>query len=253
MKLRKLLIQRMPGFEEKGFELVDLSDQLNVITGPNASGKTTACRAIQGLLWPETLSGFTPVSLAGEWVEDGEPLRVDLEGSKSSWQRDGLPSEILPLPGPHLAQCFTVTIDDLFAGSQTDDDLAARIAREMAGGYDLTAVRNLDAFKLSRTHGRKELKELENTKKEMGRITTEQQALRTEEEELGILEEQEKEARTAQARLGTLKDARDLINVRDNISEAQHVHGDFPKSIELLLGDEAQKLEQIRDDLDEAA
>jgi len=243
----------MPGFEEKGFELAGLSDQLNVITGPNASGKTTACRAIQGLLWPETLRGVSPVSLAGEWAGHGETLRVELEGPNSSWQRDGVPSEMPPLPGFHVASCFTVTIDDLFTGSKMDADLAERVTREMAGGYDLKSVRNLEAFKLPRTHGWKELKELENAKRAVGRITTEQQALRAEEEELAKLEEEEKEARTAQARLTTLQDARGLIDVRAEISEAEHMLGGFPKGMELLHGDETQRLEQIQNDLDNAA
>jgi len=253
MKLRKLSIRRMPGFEEKGFELTSLSDGLNVITGPNASGKTTACRSIQGLLWPETLRDASPVSLAGEWVENGEKLSVELEGPDSAWQCDGVPSEGPALPGFHVASCFNVTIDDLFAGSKTDAGLAERVAREMAGGYDLKAVRNIEVFRISRTHGRKELKQLENAKREVWRITTEQQALRTEEDELGALKEKEKEARTAQARLATLQDARDLIDVRARISEAEHILGNFPKGMDLLHGDEAERLEQIQSDLRDAA
>ena len=252
MKLRKLSIRRMPGFEERGFELVGLSDQLNVITGPNASGKTTACRSIQGLLWPETLSGVTPVSLAGDWEDNGKSLLVDLEGPNSTWQRDGVPSEMPPLPGIHVASCFTVTMDDLFSGSKTDDGLAERVAREMTGGYDLKSVRNLELFRLSRTHGRKELQGLDTAKVAVGRITTEQTALRAEEDQLAKFEEEEKEARTAHSRLTTLQDAKDLIDVRSQISEAQHILGEFPEGMDLLHGDESQRLEQVRTDLNAA-
>jgi exonuclease SbcC len=252
MKLRKLSIRRMPGFEERGFELVGLSDQLNVITGPNASGKTTACRSIQGLLWPETLSGVAPVSLAGDWEENGKSLVVDLEGANSTWQCDGVPSEMPPLPGVHVASCFTVTIDDLFSGSKTDVGLAERVAREMAGGYDLKSVRNLELFRLSRTHGRKELQGLEAAKVAVGRITTEQTALRAEEDQLAKFEEEEKEARTAHSRLTTLQDAKDLIDVRSQISEAKHILGEFPEGMYLLHGDESQRLQQVRTDLNAA-
>lgn len=252
MKLRKLSIRRMPGFEERGFELIRLSNQLNVITGPNASGKTTACRSIQGLLWPETLSGVTPVSLAGDWEENGKSLRVALEGPNSTWQRDGIPSELPPLPGIHVASCFTVTIDDLFSGSKTDDGLAERVAREMTGGYDLNSVRNLGLFRLSRTHGRKELQGLDTAKVAVGRITTEQTALRAEEDQLAKFEEEEKEARTAHSRLAALQDANDLIDVRSQISEAKHILGEFPEGMDLLQGDESQRLEQVRADLNAA-
>ena len=253
MKLRKLSIRRMPGFEEKGFEMAGLSDGLNVITGPNASGKTTACRAIRGLLWPETLGGASPVSVAAEWADKGPILRVELERRSLMCQRDGLSCEMPPLPGAHVAGCFTVTVDDLFTGSETDGSLAERAAREMAGGYDLNAVRRLDVFDLPRTHGRKDLKEFENAKKEARRITTDQQALRTEEEELGRIEKQEKEARMAQARLASLAEARNLVEVRAEISKAGSILEGCPEGMELLSGDEEKRLEQIRSDLARAS
>ncbi len=252
MKLRKLSIRRMPGFEEKGFVIEGLGAGLNVVTGPNASGKTTACRAIQGLLWSETLSGISPVSLAADWAEESKTLRVELEGSKLKWQRNGMPCETPLLPGTHVASCFTVTIDDLFFGSKADTGFVERVACEMAGGYDLNSVRNINAFKISRTRGNKELKELENAKKEVGRIAVAQRALLVEEEDLDEFEKQEREARTAQARLTTLQDARDLIGIRSSISEAEHILGDFPKGMELLHGDEVRRLEQIQNDLDNA-
>lgn len=252
MKLRKLSILRMPGFEEKGFAIEGLGDGLNVVTGPNGSGKTTACRAIQGLLWPETLSKVSPVLLAADWAEESKTLRVELEGSKVKWQRNGMPCDAPLLPGTHVASCFTVTIDDLFFGSKADTGFVERVAREMAGGYDLNSVRNIDAFKISRTRGNKELKELEKAKREVGRIAVAQQALRVEEEDLGKFEKQEREARTAQARLTTLQDAQDLTDIRSSISEAEHLLGDFPKGMELLHGDEVRRLEQIQNDLDNA-
>ena len=67
MKLHKLSVLRMPGFEARGFDLEDLSGGLNVVIGPNASGKTTACRAIQGILWPETLMGVSRYP----WLQNG--------------------------------------------------------------------------------------------------------------------------------------------------------------------------------------
>ncbi|MCY2925270.1 MAG: AAA family ATPase, partial [Planctomycetota bacterium] len=105
MKIRSLAIRRMPGFETAGFDLSDLSEGLNLIIGPNASGKTTVCHAIRGLLWPEELAGLSPVSLASDWADGANAWRLELEGSRATCQRNGVPADRPPLPAPNLARC----------------------------------------------------------------------------------------------------------------------------------------------------
>jgi len=253
VKLRRLSIRRMPGFEQIGFELgrpgEELSEGLNLVVGPNASGKTTACRAIQGLLWPETARDLSPVSLLGEWVDGGHLLRTELEGREPSCQRDGVPAEMPPLPGPHLADCFTVTIDDLF--DETDTRLAEQVAREMVGGYDLGAVRRSDELRLSRSHGRKEAQELREAQQKAKHLAGEQEQLRTEENELESLEKRKNGARTAQARLARLQDVRELIRLRDETNKAEALLATFPEGMDQLRGNEAEVLEQLRADLEE--
>jgi hypothetical protein len=243
----------MPGFEKKGFTLEDLSSGLNIIIGPNASGKTTACRAIQGLLWPEILEGISPIALIAEWIYNGERLRLEIEGRNSTCQRGGIPTDRPPLPAPHLAGCFTIGIDALFEGGETDAKLADRVAREMAGGYDLKALRGLDSLKLSRRPGRKSFRKFNEAKNGVGLITAEQQKLRIEEEELEGLEKQEREAREAETRLATLEEAAQLIGIRSEISKVESSIEDLPEEMESLNGDERGKLTQIRSDLETAA
>ena len=52
MKLRRLEIGLLPGID-KGFELKDLDDGMNVIIGPNGIGKSSLSRALVSLLWRE--------------------------------------------------------------------------------------------------------------------------------------------------------------------------------------------------------
>ena len=250
MKIQKLSIRRMPGFEKGGFDLPELGDGLNLIIGPNASGKTTTCRAIRGLLWPETLAKCSPVSLVGQWVDDGCVLRLEMEGAHRACQRDGVPGEPPPLPGTHLASCFTITVDDLFTDTATDSDLAGNVAREMAGGYDLGAIRQLDLLKLPSRHGRKERDNLKNAEQEAKAIQADQKLLQSREDELAGLEEQEREAQNAQARRATLDDVIELINLRDKIGQAEKTLEAFPENMDRLRGNEAESLEEIRGDLD---
>ena len=242
----------MPGFEQKGFDLPELSEGLNVVIGPNASGKTTACRAIRGLLWPETLAGASPISLVGDWADGEQVLRLELEGTRLSCQRDGVPVEKPPVPGPHLATCFTITIDDLFQGGETDADLAARISREMSGGYDLNAVRRSDMLDLSRRHGKKELQQLKEARHAANAIRAAHEALLREENELGELQQQAQAALDAQAHLARLANARELADVRVEITQAQANLDAFPAGMDLLRGNELENLQQIRADLDES-
>ncbi|NLZ00964.1 MAG: ATP-binding protein, partial [Pirellulaceae bacterium] len=54
---RSIEIRRMPGFQRGDLALPDLCAGINVIYGPNASGKTTLCRAIHRLLRPADPGG----------------------------------------------------------------------------------------------------------------------------------------------------------------------------------------------------
>ena len=47
----RIEIDRAPGISP-GFAIEHLSPELNIIFGPNASGKSTTARAIQALIWP---------------------------------------------------------------------------------------------------------------------------------------------------------------------------------------------------------
>ncbi len=208
MKLTGLTIRRMPGFEDSGIELRDLSNGLNLIVGPNASGKTTTCRSIRGLLWPETLAGLAPVSLVGHWGEDSRTVRIELVGNRRVCQIDGLESELPQLPPPHLAQCFTITVTSLLEASSNDSELAETVMREMAGGYDLEAV--LKSFTIAAGCGRKESKALSDAVYNVRQIQQEQQSLRDEETHLDDLETQSTESRRAQERLTRLEEARQL-------------------------------------------
>ena len=56
MKLVRLWIDRLPGIGE-GFEVAELDPGLNLVLGPNASGKSSLCRAVRALLYRESVVG----------------------------------------------------------------------------------------------------------------------------------------------------------------------------------------------------
>ena len=51
MRLRRIAIRRLPGIPRPGFELDGFADGINVVVGPNASGKTSIPRAVRAALY----------------------------------------------------------------------------------------------------------------------------------------------------------------------------------------------------------
>jgi uncharacterized protein YhaN len=252
MKLRKLLVHRMPGFEQGGFTLEPFGHGVTVIVGPNASGKTTACRAIRGLLWPESLKDAGWPVLDSTWEDAIGPLELKLEGSTRMCQRAGQPSSHAPLPPDHLADCFTVTVGDLFDETDVDKDLASQLAREMAGGFDLNALRTMDQFRIAPSLGRTEATALRGAREHVSTVESEQRALRAQEQELAQLQKQQRDANAAQARLKSVEHAGELLQVRDDIVQVQSALEGHPRGMEHITGQELEQLEQIEQDLDDA-
>jgi len=252
MKLRELHIHALPGFERRGFALNDLDAGLNVIVGPNGSGKTTTCRAIRGLIWPKLLDEERPVSIESIWDDRGEVLRIERLAERTAYQRDGATAVAPSLPGSQLADCFTVTVDNLFDGSRTDRQLAEQVARQMAGGYDVGAVRQSGLLKLPKRYGRDEAETLRKAEQEKKAVTAQQEKLREEEETLAELERQEQAARGAAARLERLDTVRRLARLKAELAETDAQLELFPPAMDRLQGDEPARLEQLGDDLAKA-
>lgn len=249
MKLRELHIRTMPGFEREGFALTALDAGLNVVVGPNGSGKTTTCRAIRGLIWPDTLDKVRPVSIESIWDDDGQVLRIERQAERTAYQRDGTTAAAPPVPGSHLAECFTVTVDDLFDGSRADQKLAERVARQMAGGYDLGAIRQGALLKLPARYGRTESDALRQAKEAVRQITAQQEHLRAEEATLAELEQREQATRGAEARHKRLDTVRELNRLKGQLAEINRQLEDFPSGMDRLQGDEPARLRQLATDL----
>ena len=116
MKLRRLSIGRLPGIDEP-FALKELGDGFNVIVGPNGIGKSSICRAVRALLWDEAApDGY--IAANALFHRDGQQWRVEREGSRHGWQRDGVAEPAPPLPVSHLDACFFLVLRDLLDASK---------------------------------------------------------------------------------------------------------------------------------------
>ena len=68
MKLKRLGIDRLPGIDQP-FEIESSGTGVHVVVGPNASGKSSICRAVESLYWDDRGPG--PADLRNRAVRTG--------------------------------------------------------------------------------------------------------------------------------------------------------------------------------------
>lgn len=249
MKLTRLNIRRMPGFESGGPKLDELSPGLNVVVGPNGAGKTTICRAIRGLLSPKTLAQTPTADIVGGWQDKQGLLHLEAQGQAVTAQRDGIDADPPAPLSSHLAHSFTITVEDLMLGDPTDKELAGLIAREMRGGYDLAAVKSEDPFSIGSRHGQNKHKIWRNTRETLQAAQAKQSELRKQEESLTEKEREKEEAAEARKTVAALDRAKELADTRAKFKEAQqNLKDKFPPDMEKIQGDEVERLTDLDKD-----
>ena len=139
MKLKRLAINRLPGISQP-FEIEAAGSGFHVVYGPNGIGKSSICRAVEGLYWDDRGSSQR-TSINGEFELGGETWWVEREGSRVRWQRGGEDSVPPNLPASHNHRCFFLRLRDLIDPSPDGtQDIASEIRRQMSGGFDLDQI-----------------------------------------------------------------------------------------------------------------
>ena len=260
MRLRRIAIHRLPGIPRPGFRLDGFGDGVNVIVGPNASGKTSIPRAVRAALYAGELArenvdveaAFTVADRPekGQREELGDRVvQAARAGATVTWTRNGQRIEAPPIPEHRFVSCYTLHIEDLLAGdADADADIALRIAREMAGGYDLGASREACGFHVPARAGQSEAKGLAAAEADLRRCQGVQRELLSDEQRLGALERERLDALDARGESELVERALGLLEKRCERIEIERRKEAFPPGLDLLRGDEAEGLSRLRDE-----
>ncbi len=139
MKLEALRIQRLPGLNDP-ITVESFGEDLTVVTGPNASGKSSLVRCLRLLLAPGR--GDPPdVLLQAEFSDGDQHWQVERFGRDTVWRRDGEPADAPLLPDAEALGGYFLAIDELLDLTGVDKAFTHRLQQELAGGYDLPALR----------------------------------------------------------------------------------------------------------------
>jgi energy-coupling factor transporter ATP-binding protein EcfA2 len=243
VKLIRLSVRRLPGIEDE-FTLESLAEGLNLVVGPNASGKTSLCRAARSFLFP-SFGELSPLEVAADVELSGEIFHVEREGEHILWQRGGVPCPPPDLPDAQAARCFTFGVADLLiGGDESESELAGEIRRLMAGGFDVHAVME-SSFATRPRHGRKEESRLREARRRVAAVLEEQRSLASQEARLQELSIARQESLRAQAELEPLRIALEAGLERQALGRLDEELSEVPVSIDSLRGNERELLDEL--------
>ena len=198
MKLVSVWLRRAPGLD-KGIEERRFTPGLNVVFGPNESGKSTLARAIQDTLWPEKKRPAELVDVETRWEHDGEQWSARHDGA-TTWAREGTVCPAPSIPGAEYRTAYRLHLRDLIAGERearkADDAFAQHIRATLDGGFDLSAR---VTPRRSGQHGRNDASALRSARRTRDVLEGERRLLANEVERLAEREAELAEAEAARA------------------------------------------------------
>jgi len=242
--LKELEINRMPGFP-KGLESLKLADNINVITGPNASGKSSTSRLMQQLIWPTKIKGFDASAIVKLENEDWSIL-MDSHAVKT--QRNGIDAKMNGIPTDVGSHRYLLPLHELI--KDDENDLAKEILKQSMGGYDLDeAGEDLVYSSSIKTTNNQPYRNIEQKDADFKEIRYNHEKLKKEEDKLNnLLSDREKAEYALSCK--TLLDLQ--INLKEDelkLEEYELQRKEYSSSMDLLSGDEIKRVEELEQDI----
>ncbi|MCE5198996.1 hypothetical protein LLG39_08470 [bacterium] len=237
----RLDIERMPGCDR--FTLDGLSSGINIISGPNASGKSTTARAITGLLWPSK-AGSEDEATASFYL-DGCECRVVLHKRRGSYIIGGTEEASCPHTVPEeRMQAYTLALPDLI--NSDNAEFARAIHQAASGGYDLDSAAaalqyRSDPYKP--TNHKNELKKHSDTVETIRKAEGE---LNNRESSLERLRARRAQADMAISQLKILNEALECAARSAEMLDAEAALDRFDARMDNLLPNDAETLQRLK-------
>ena len=130
--IKELSIKKMPGFPSGMKSISSLAKNINVIAGPNASGKSSTARIIQDMIWKQNIER---IQLQSRLLIDEKIWHIHIDNGHYSSQCNGIDDTISSIPAYDESKRYFLALHELIR--EDDKNLAAEILRETIGGYNL--------------------------------------------------------------------------------------------------------------------
>ena len=218
---------------------------VNLVYGPNASGKTTAALALQHLIWPEEAPAHG-LHAAGRLAAGNVSWAVEVDAGQV--RRDGVPPTGLPrLPSAQARNRYRLALHELLQAE--DRDLAGLVQREVNGGLDLDAARQALEFGVrTRTANLGEARSFRQAAARVRELQGFQSALRRQAQELATLRAQAAAARSARDRLTALDTVLEWRQRQADLAAAEAALAQFDPTLARLRGTELETVEALTEE-----
>ncbi len=242
MKLVRLAIRQLPGIDP-GFSIESIEPGVNLVTGPNAIGKSSLIRALRYVVAPAASGDPLALSLEADF-SNGTELTASRSGSARVWKSQGEVVDPPALPDRDSLHCYWLTMENLIHAGDDDQRLIEQIHQALAGGYDLKALR-AGSFERKPRVGQTESKALQEALRAMRAVETDYAQLQKREQRLPELEAEIAQARSARTEHEALDLALQLLERGREYREAEAVLSGFAHGMASLDGHELDRLEKL--------
>ena len=240
MRLHRLQIDALPGID-RGFTFEAPGDGVNVITGPNAVGKSSLARAL-GFLLRDPQSGDPPELVLAAELHSGDTLwAVQRIGTQVRWLRNGERTSPPAMPGADQIGLYRLSVENLLASDPRDSDIAREMRRSLRGGFDLEEPR----IGLRGRFAQGEERELRGAKATLVAVEREYAELKREEDRLPGLAKRIDDAKSAGEEARRLELA---VSLQDAVMERRTCErklDEFHSSMAKLQGNELKTLSDL--------
>jgi chromosome segregation ATPase len=223
----------------------NLSPFINIIAGPNASGKSSTARAIQKLLWQNRTNRITA---SGQFKIDGESWLSEVDSSYSRFQKGGINKELKGIPSEEEQSRYMLSLHDLIR--EEESDLAENILKDAIGGYDIDKAKNnlgySDSKKKTNTSQFRAHKE---AREEVNKITENQKKLQGDQNRLEELEEEKKKAKKAEEQTVFYKLVQSFKEKQKSLQDIREQLSEFPDKMKWVKEDDCEKFDEYLDEI----
>jgi len=237
IRVDAIAIDEAPGLPD-GVEVGDLAPGLNVVLGPNASGKSTLVRVMLSTLWPS--GDLRQLRARVRWESDAGPLQATLRYGDVEWE----PAKP-QLPPRDVKALLSLDLRSLLEGrseSGADAVFSQRVAVELMSGYDLEgALRSIPKPVAKKGKLQKALQE---ARRELSSLERETEALAEREDRLAVLRRELHAAGEAAELEYLAQKAAQLKELHTESAQLKARLADFPPGVEKLREDASEELDR---------